>query len=177
MIRALSWAPAAAILFAAALPGCKGRRAPQELEVPPLHSAVTPQTPVDRTLPGELAEGTEKAFGLTLPRVMIVSGRYADLVMAHAEVPADQVVGYIRPRVTAEVMVSLDRTVFPRAVVPGQPGVELAIEVLVRDGVTALSVRNLSAVPKAPDVKTDEERWRAAGLKPDGTLIDPTHLQ
>ena len=165
-----------ALALAAALTGgCRERRAPTELEVPP-PPPLAAQLPVDRTLPGELAEGTEKAFGLTLPRVMVVRGRFTDFIVGAASVPPDQVANYIRLRVAADqVETGPLKTVFSRAVVRGQPDVWLTIEVLSRGGNTELQVHNLSLAKSQPGL-TEEERWRAAGLKPDGTPLDRTHL-
>ena len=154
---------------------CREHHAPTESGVrPPL--PVASQLPVDRTLPGELAEGTEKAFGLTLPRVVVVRGRFTDLVVGSATVSPDQVANYIRQRVTAErVETGPVKTVFSRAVVPGQPDVQLSIQVLSNGGYTELQVNNLSLAKSQPGL-TEAERWRAAGLKPDGTPLDRTHL-
>jgi hypothetical protein len=165
-----------ALAMALGQPGCRERRTPAELEIhAPAPSA--PKLPVDRTLPGELAEGTEKAFGLTLPRVLVVRGRLDDMIYGDAEVPPDRVANYIRERVSVDkVETGPAKTVFPRAMVRGQPGVELAIQVLSRGGSTELQIKNLSNVKMTPGLSEDE-RWRAAGLKPDGTPLDPTHLQ
>ncbi len=135
-----------------------------------------PPLPVDRALPGELAEGPEKAFGLTLPRVVDVRARFGDLVVGRAEVSSDRVANYVRQRVSAEkVETGPAKTVFSRAIVRGHPGVELAIEVLAHGGSTEIQVRNLPMALGPPGL-TDEERWRAAGFKPDGSPLDPKHL-
>jgi hypothetical protein len=127
-------------------------------------------------LPGELAEGTEKAFGLTLPRIVVVRARFEDVVFGMADVSPDKVANYVRQRVTAnKVETGPVKTVFSRATVREKPGVELDIEVLSRGGVTELQVRNLS-LWKTPAGLTDEERWRAAGFKADGTPLDTKHL-
>lgn len=161
--------------MAAAL-GCRARHEPAELEVPAPPPPVSSPLPIDRALPGELAEGNEKAFGLTLPRVMVVRGRFDDTVIGFAEVSPDRVANYVRQHVSADkVETGPVKTLFSRAVVRGQPGVELAIQVLSRGGSTELQVKNLSLVQMTPGL-TDEQRWRAAGLRPDGTLLDPTHL-
>ena len=41
---------------------------------------------------------------------------------------------------------------------------------------TRVEVRKLT-MPKAPELPNDEERWRAAGLRPDGRPLDPKKLQ
>ena len=166
----------ALLALALSLAACR-KRAPADA-TPPLPSpwSVPPKLPVDRLAPGELAEGPDKAFGLPLPRVMRAKARFDDVLFASADAPSDQVANYVRARVTAErVETGPVKTVFERAVVRGQPGVELSIEVISRGGATELQVRNLSLV-KALEGLTEEERWRAAGLKPDGTPLDPTRL-
>ena len=166
---------ALALAVALAAGGCRERRSPAELEAP-APPPVAPQLPVDRTLPGELAEGTEKAFGLMLPRVMVVRGRFTDFIVGAATVSPDQVANYIRQRVAAnQVETGPVKTVFSGAVVQGQPDVLLTIEVLSHGGYTELQVHNLSLVKSAPGLSEDE-RWQQAGLKRDGTPIDPTHL-
>ncbi len=167
------------LALALALPftggGCGDRRAPTG-STAPVPPPVASLLPVDRTLPGELAEGTEKAFGLTLPRVVVVRGRFTDLVVGSAAVSPDQVANYVRQRVAAQsVETGPGKTVFSRAVVRGQPDVFLGIQVLSRGGYTELQVENLSLAKSEPGL-TEVERWRAAGLKPDGTPLDRTHL-
>ena len=172
-LRALLLALCATVIA----PGCRQKRAPAEIEVPAPTAPAPLPVPVDRTLPDELAEGAEKAFGFPIPRRMIVRGRYPDTVYAAGEVPADKVANYVRQHVAAEkVETGPVKTLFPRAVVRGQPGVAVAIEVTSRGSVTELQVRNVTPVVPAPGL-TDEERWRAAGFKPDGTPLDPDHLR
>jgi hypothetical protein len=107
---------------------------------------------------------------------MIVRARFDDVLFGMADVPPDKLANYIRQRVSAKkVETGPAKTVFSRATVRGQPDVQLDIEVFSHGGATELQVHNLSLV-KTPAGLTDEERWRAAGLKPDGTPLDPTHL-
>jgi hypothetical protein len=166
------------LVGAVALTACRPRREPTELEVP-VTSTPTPsaRAPIDRTLPGELAEGPDKAWTLVLPRALVVRARLVDMIYGDAEVPPDRMANYIRQHVASDkVETGPSKTVFPRATVRGQPGVELAIEVLNRGGSSEVQIRNLSLVKMTPGL-TEEERWRAAGLKPDGTPLDPTHLE
>src|SRR5262249_51536499 len=62
-MRRVSWL-AWALLFA---PGCAKKEPPRPM-LPPTPSATAPSA--DRLLPGELAEGKEKAMGLAVPREM-----------------------------------------------------------------------------------------------------------
>ena len=91
-------------------------------------------------------------------------------------VPPHRIANYVRQHVAADkVETGPVKTVFSRATVRGQPGVELAIQVTSRGNSTELQVRNLSLV-KPTSGQSEEERWRAAGLRPDGTPLDVTHL-
>ena len=103
--------------------------------------------------------------------------RFDDVIFIAGDVPPHRVANYVRQRVVADkVETGPVKTVFPRATVRGQPGVELAIQVVARGAASELQVRNLSLVKPTPGL-SEEERWRAAGFKPDGTLLDPTHLR
>ena len=161
------------------LGGCRQKRgAGDQHETPPSRrpAASTP-LPVDRALPGELAEGTARAFGLLLPRVMRVSGRFEDVVFATGDAPADQVANYVRQRVNADQIVTgPEKTVFARATIKSTPGPLIAVSVLSRDGRTELEIRNVAPKP-AKDGLSPDERWRELGLNPDGTPLDPTRLR
>ena len=172
----------AALLCLALLPGCRRRRA---IDEPP--PTPPPRPPVDSTLPGELAEGKEQAFGVPLPRVMRVTGRFADLVMAAGPAAPDQVANFFRSRVKAEkIETGPAKTVFsnvrvksrpvPDGGTPMPPSTAIVIEVAGHAGTTSVTVRSV-AVPRPDDSSSPEDRMRRLGLNPDGTLADPTHLQ
>src|SRR4051812_10196355 len=55
--------------------------------------------PVDHLGAGELVEGSERAFGLVLPRDVRVESRIVDLVLADANVAPEAVANYVRARV------------------------------------------------------------------------------
>jgi hypothetical protein len=160
------------LLCLALLSGCRRRRA---IDEPP--PTPPPRPPVDTTLPGELAEGKEQAFGVPLPRVMRVIGRFRDVVMAEGPVAPDQVANFFRSRVKAEkIETGPVKTVFSRVSVKSQPDALIMIEVVGRAGTTSVSVRSVP-LPRPDDTSSTEERMRRLGLNPDGTLTDPTHLQ
>ena len=160
--------------------GCRAKRGPEDEHVqPPAPPVVAPTVvvPVDRALPGELAEGTERAFGLALPRVMVIRGSFDDVVFARGEAAADQVANYVRQRVTAEkVETGPTKTLFSRAIVKAQPGPLVSIEVLSQGGVTEMQVHDVTP-KKVREGQDADERWRELGFRPDGTPLDPTHLQ
>lgn len=160
--------------------GCRAKRGPDDehaLPPSPPAPAASILAPVDRALPGELAEGTERAFGLLLPRVMKLQGGFDNVVFASGDVPADEVANYVRQRVTADkVETGAAKTLFSRASVKAQPGPLISIEVLSHGGTTEMQVRNVTPKP-TKEGQDQEERWRELGFKPDGTPLDPEHLR
>jgi hypothetical protein len=134
---------------------------------------------VDRAVPGEIAEGSELAFGFPLPRRMRVSARFPDAVHAEGDIPAERLANYVRQRVVAEgVETGPAKTVFSRATVKTAPQRMLRIEVVSRSTETVLLIRDQTAPPPPSDPGlSQEERWRQKGLKPDGSPLDPTRLE
>jgi hypothetical protein len=51
----------------------------------------------------------------------------------------------------------------------------VTIEITDRSGQVELVVRDLTP-PPIPQGLSDEERWKRAGLRPDGTPIDPSKV-
>lgn len=161
-----------------ALPACKRRRSQVETAPPaPAASDAEPEKPVDQLLPGEIAEGDEAAFGLPIPRRMVVSARFDDAVFASGRLDLERVANYVRERVIAErVETGPSKTVFTRATPKKSPSRIVRIEVTSRGEETELVVRDETR-PPAEEGLTPEERWRKLGLKPDGTPLDPTRLE
>lgn len=149
----------------------------EELPVVPAASASVARAPVDHLAPGELLEGSEKAFELSLPRGMHVDGSFVDVVYASGTVPSDVLANYVRARVRdGKVVTGATGTVFDRVRLPAAPDVELAIYVRPAPQGSSLEVRNVTPT-RSPDLPDENERWKAAGLKPGGGVLDPTHLQ
>lgn len=164
-------------LLVALAVGCRGKRQPTELEIPAPSAPASAALPVDRALPDELAEGTEKVFGFPLPRLMHARAGFNDVAFVAGDVFSHRLANYVRQRVVAsKIETGPVKTVFSRAVVRGQPGVELDIEVVARGNSAEMIVHKLPNEKPTPGL-SDEERWRAAGFKPDGTVLDPTHLR
>jgi hypothetical protein len=142
------------------------------------------KAPVDHLAPNELLEGSERAFGLVLPRGVRVDKPFNDIVYASGQVPLEGVKQYIRTRVRDGKMIEgdfshQDVTTFDHVRVPINPDRELVIvvhPVLGTVGMTRLEIRDVTPVP-APKLPDDRARWAAAGLKPNGQVLDPTKLQ
>jgi len=172
--------PAAAIVAAlafATMGGCK-RRPPPTIaprEASPKATASAP--PADHALPNEIAEGTEKAFGLPIPRQMRVVSRFEDVVFASGDVAPELVANYVKQRVIAgHVETGPAKTVFTGATLRNNPTSTLRVDVISRNGDTELTVRDETR-PPAREGLTEAERWKELGLSPKGTPLDPTHLE
>ena len=170
----LTLALALALAFA---PACRGR-SETTAEPPPMDvEANYPKPPVDKLEPGELAEGSEKAFGLAVPRAMLIEARFPDAVFAVGEIAPGLVVSYVRRRVVSEgVEAGPAKTVFPRATLKDAPTSVVHIEVVARGRSTSLVVRDVTR-PPAKDGLSEEQRWKELGLTPQGEPIDPTQLE
>ncbi len=174
--RGVRTAVAIACAALALAPGCK-RKAADEPNGPVAAAPAATPLPVDRTAPNEVAEGTDDAFGLKLPRYMRITARFSDTMFAEGPLAPERVANYVRQRVSAKhVDTGPAKTVFTGAEPKGSPGKALRVEVLARPGSTEIMVRDETRQPPDPNM-TPEDHMRAVGLKPDGTPLDPTHLR
>lgn len=174
--RRVAWV-AIALVGAVALCSCRRRAEPAPSPVVPGASASSAVVAVDQVLDGELAEGKEKAFGLVLPRGMKVTARLDKDVLASGDVAINRLVEYLQARVSAKRIETTVREVtLDQVTVHGEPERLLHIEILPKSGLTQLALRDVTP-PKVREGLTDEQRWRAVGMYPDGRLIDPTHLK
>lgn len=155
-----------------------GCRKDEAEPAPPAAAAVADAaTPRDRLAPDELLEGTQKAFGLTLPRQVRVDQAFVDVVYASGEPRADAVANYVRARVrSGTVRVGAASTLFEHVQIPGSPGREYSIRVAQgeRGEGCRIDLRDVTPPIMPP---TEAERWRAVGLSPQGKILDPTHLE
>src|SRR5262249_26919273 len=140
--------------------------------------AAASSKPVDRALPDELAEGTESAFGLPVPRRMRVDARFPDAVFASGNVGPELVAKYIRERVEAARaeargtnVIFAEARIRAPATAENAPQRVVRIEITERAGRTELVVRDQTRPPSA-DGLSEEERWKRLGLRPDGRPLD-----
>ena len=163
------WAVVSLSLVAAS---CRKEKAPSPLPGP----APVASTALDRLLPGELAEGPERALGLAVPRDMHFERVFDDSAVARGRVGAEALANYVRNRVdAATVEIGAARTLFPRAHVKGQPNDKtVRIEVIREVDSTVLYLRDTTPPPVPPGL-TEEERWRRQGVVP-GKPFDPKAL-
>src|SRR5690606_25971313 len=84
------------LIALATLAGCDA-----EEVMPPgtLKAPASARPPLDRLAAGELAEGRAAAFGLRLPRELVIDARFPGEVHASGPVAAESVANYVRARV------------------------------------------------------------------------------
>jgi hypothetical protein len=131
--------------------------------------------PPDHLLWGELPEGSEKAFGLLLPRTFQVTRRFEREVAAEGAAPPELLANYIRRHIeNSSVEVGPTHTIFRNAH-PKGGGPPLRIDVTLVSGGSQILVIDLTP-PPVPTGLSEAERWRQAGLKSNGELLDPNHV-
>ena len=166
-----------ALLVAALAGGCNRDR---DVTIVTLPSASASKPPVDHLAPGELLEGDAKAFGLVLPRGVRVDHAFADVVYASGTVAPDALANNVRARVReGKITAGASSTVFDKVRVPAVPDHDLDIVVRPAEGTPVMGakieVRDVTPT-KSPPMPDEAARWNAAGLKPNGQVLDPTHL-
>lgn len=133
--------------------------------------------PLNHLAPGELVEGTEQAFGLTLPRGVHIESSDRGDVRAVGLVTLHALVKYLRTHVQESDLDEGDQYAdLHKVKLHGKPGAlyEMHLSPAGFRG-TMLLVQDVTPTP-APDLPNDAERWKAVGLTPNGRVLDPTHL-
>jgi hypothetical protein len=130
--------------------------------------------PVDRLAPDELSAGNAEVWGFAVPREMQVEHRYKEVTHLIGPVKPDALANYVRERVVvSHVEIGAARTIFPDArIKAGKADRVYELEVIPEPGITRLVIRDTTP-PKIQPGLTDAERWRQAGLTPEGRPLDP----
>jgi hypothetical protein len=147
---------------------------------PPAASAAAlraaPPVPTDHLAPGELLEGTDKAFDVTLPRGLHVDGRFADLVLTSGPLAVHPLVAYFRAHVqNGDLREGSASATFDHVTAPDKPDRPLSVHILKAGDGAHVDIRDLTP-PKLPPLPDEPARWKRVGLTPSGRLVDPTHL-
>jgi hypothetical protein len=163
--------------LAFALLACE-RKPDEPTVVEPKGPTAEKPPPIDRLAPGELAQGSEEVFGLPIPRQMKLEHRFPKEAYVVGRVTPEAVANYVRTRVTvSHVELGAARTVFPRALIHGAPPDRtFRIEVVPAGLETKLVIRDITKAP-APKGLREADRWRRAGLKPNGEPLDLSELE
>lgn len=141
-------------------------------------SAVT-AAPLDHLGPDELAPSKVQAYGFVVPRNMQIESTLPDRVYISGRVSPEALANYVREQVVvSHVEIGAARTLFPSARIKGGPAERVfTLEVLPDGPRTRLVIKDVTPPPPPPPGMTDAERWRAAGMTPDGRPLDPKKLE
>lgn len=141
-------------------------------------SPVATATPLDHLAPDELVEGTEQAFGLTLPRGVHVESSDKGDVRAVGLVSIHALVKYLRQHVQESDLDEGDRYAdLHKVKLHGKPGALYEMHLAPAGDLRGTSLLVQDVTPLSlPDLPNDTERWKAVGLTPNGKVLDPTHL-
>ncbi len=170
-----SWIRLALTLSVSVCAGCNSQK---DATSNPSASA-RPKTP-DRLAPDELAEGQTQLFGLRLPMGMRVEARFVHSGHATGPIAPERLANFVRQRVEVRhVELAASRTVFSKARIKGgDPSKLYRIEVIPKGRESKLFVELLNPPkPPAPKGISEAERWKRAGLSPDGKLLNPQELE
>jgi hypothetical protein len=168
-----------ALLAVATLAACHRSSAPEDMRAPAASAAavrVAAPVPADHLAPGELLEGTDTAFDVTLPRGLHVDGRFVDLVLAGGPFSVPQLVGYFRAHVqSGDLSEGPASATFDHVTAPGHPNRPLSVHILKAGDGAHVDIRDVTP-PKVAPLPDETARWKNVGLTPNGRLVDPTHL-
>lgn len=159
---------ALALPAGAGLAGCKRKAETTDLE--------KKAPPPDRLAPDELAEGAVKVHGLRLPRRARVLKTVGELTFVRSDLTPAQLATYVRARVEGgrETAESATETRWDAITLKGGGGPRLDITVRGLHDADDPTEMVLHPLPKSnvPATASEEERWRAVGVTPNGKLID-----
>jgi len=155
--------------------GCK----PKEKAPPAPAPSAAPSA--DRLAPGEIPEGSERAFTLPLPLHSNVKARFPGSVHVASTHSQEELANFVRARVKDGSSASgASETRFDGVVVTKDPSKKLSIHVrsaaIASEYRSQMVIDDITVPPEEPGLTT-EDRYRKAGLGPDGTLLDRNQLQ
>jgi hypothetical protein len=134
--------------------------------------------PLDRLLPGELSTSSQLVFGFPVPNGMIIERAFPEEVHLVGEVTVGGLSDYIRKHAEVgppELVGAILR--FDRAHIPNQDKTrQYRFEVTQRGRQVRLLVMDVTPPPVQPGL-SDEERWKQAGLKPNGEPLNISDLR
>ncbi|MET0794044.1 MAG: hypothetical protein ABW061_21160 [Polyangiaceae bacterium] len=167
-----------ALAFAVLCASCHGKSKLDAGTGSALSSPSATPHPVDRLAPDELAAGNAEVWGFAVPREMQVEHRYQEVTHIIGPVKPDALANYVRDRVVvSHVEIGAARTIFPNAHIKGGASDRVyELDVIPEPGITRLLIRDITP-PKVVPGLSDAERWRQAGLTPEGRPLDPKKFE
>jgi hypothetical protein len=109
---------------------------------------------------------------------MRVEAHFPDAVHASGSVAVPALIDYVRKRIEApHAELAGNRTIFARArIVGGNSQHVYRVEILSAGAETELVIRDVTPPPTVQGI-SEAERWRRAGLTPEGNPLDPKRMQ
>lgn len=181
-MHAIATFTVASALALNALWGCKSNRKSKADDSRPTTalSAIEPSPPVDHLAPGELHAGRELAFGFPIPIGMSVERAFPDAIHLIGDVDVQGLVRYVRANArTSNLELRGNRMIFENVRIPAIGELRrFRVELSGGGRPTRLLIKDVTpnAPPSEPTL-SDEERWRRAGMKPNGDPLDVTQLR
>ncbi len=178
-LRPPCWNPTSALLGVALALAPLGCRAKKPAAKPGASATAATAKPIDHLAPGELGPGKSEVYGFPVPRGMELESRLKDRAYVSGRVSPEALANYVRQHViVSHVEVGAARTVFPMARIKGGPADRVYnLEVLPNGPSTRLVIKDVTPPPPPPPGLSEEERWRRAGMTPDGKPLDPKRLE
>jgi hypothetical protein len=171
----------AAAGFAAvvALAACHRSPAPDSAPAPVASAAAVSAAaaPADHLGPGELLEGTDKAFDVTLPRGLRTDAAFSSVVYTSGALELHALTTYLAARLQGgDLREGATSATFDRVTAKDKPARLLNIHIATTTGQGVhVDIRDVTPLP-GPPLPDEAARWKRVGLTPSGRLIDPTHL-
>jgi len=142
----------------AALSAACHRSSPVDETPAPLASAAAvrpmPAVPADHLAAGELLEGTDKAFDVTLPRGTRVDGRFVDEILASGPFGVHPLVAYLQGHVrNGGLTEGATSATFDHVMAPDKPERLLSIHILKAGDGAYVEIRDVTPLklPVLPD--------------------------
>lgn len=163
------------LAIAIAGPGCKPKQ-----QAPPSPAPST-RSSADHLAKGEIPEGKERAFTLPLPLHSTIKARFPGSIHVGSPLSHEELSNFVRLRVKdGKTSSGASETRFENVVVTKDSTRTLVIEirkaVIVGEYRSQMVVNDVTPPPPEPGL-SDADRWKKAGMTPDGKLLDPKHMQ
>lgn len=132
------------------------------------------ETAPDRLAPDEVVTQAPVAFGMPLPPGMSLTRYFNDAAYFAGRVSVEDALAHVRRHVlTRDVEMRTRRVVIPQAYIREDEHSRLfRIEISSTDDGSQIHIQDITPEPVTQGLSV-EERWRRAGRKPDGTLLNP----
>lgn len=163
------------LVAALAASGCRSK----EREAPAPSPSAT-RAP-DRLTEGEIPEGRERAFTLPLPLHSAIKARFGRSIHIASPHTREELSRFVLARIKdGKTSTAGNTTQYEKVLVSKDPSKTLSIHIrsaaLGGEYKSQMVVEDVTPMPEEPGL-TDADRWRKAGLTPEGKLIDPKHMQ